>query len=109
MNKAALYASIAMLPALAYAPLTLAQPESQTKSQAITEMKPLEKPLGVGDTMPAFVIDDASGGKLDLAKILEKGPVVLSFYRGSWCPYCVTELSEIQSRLETISGTGATV
>lgn len=106
MNKAALYASIALLPVLAYAPLTQAGPESV----AIDKIEKLETPPAQGDTLPLFRVGDAaSKGEHDLAKLLEVGPVVVTFYRGSWCPYCVSELSTVQKHLEDITSVGATV
>ena len=106
MNKAALYASIVTLPVLAYAPLTHAAPESV----AINNIEKLESPPNKGDSLPLFRIDDAAGkGEHDLAKLLEDGPVVVTFYRGSWCPYCVTELSTIQKEIENINSAGAKV
>tara|TARA_E500000318_G_scaffold86482_5_gene83147 strand:- start:220257 stop:220910 length:654 start_codon:yes stop_codon:yes gene_type:complete len=106
MNKAALYASIAMLPVLAYAPLTHAAPESVP----VSKIEKHQTPPNTGDKLPLFRIDDASGeGEHDLAKLLADGPVVVTFYRGSWCPYCVSELSSIQKRIDDIRSAGATV
>jgi len=106
MNKSALYATIAMLPVFAFAPLTQAGPESLPASQ----LEKLQSPPKVGDSMPMFSIDDAgSEGTFDLAKLLEKGPVVITFFRGSWCPYCIGELSDVQKNLEDITSAGATV
>jgi peroxiredoxin len=110
MNKKALYSTIAMLPVLAYAPLTNAAPEQSepTPSTSKNEIK-LDKPLVLGEKMISFEIENAAGGTLSLDKMLEDGPVVLTFYRGSWCPYCRGELSSIQARLEKISKAGGSV
>ncbi len=111
MNKAAFIASITMLPILAYAPLSTAAPEhaASSPSKHAPNAK-LKKPLELGETMPNFEIPDASGeGTISLDDLLKDGPVVLTFYRGSWCPYCRGELSSIQSRLEKITDTGAKV
>ncbi len=106
MNKAALYASIAMLPVLAFAPLSHAEPQSVPVSQ----LDKLSKPLQTGDTMPMFLLEDAAGkAPHDIAKLLDEGPVVVTFYRGSWCPYCVSELSSIQKHLDDIRAAGASV
>jgi peroxiredoxin len=53
----------------------------------------------VGSTAPNFTLPDLEGGNWELAKALRSGPVVLKFYRGSWCPYCNIELRAYQSRL----------
>jgi peroxiredoxin len=42
----------------------------------------------VGDPMPLFVLPDEAGRLVALAQLLERGPVVISFHRGHWCPYC---------------------
>jgi hypothetical protein len=42
------------------------------------------KGLAIGTTAPNFYLSDAKGNKLSLSEVLEQGPVVLSFYRGSW-------------------------
>ena len=106
MNKAALYASIAMLPVLAFAPLSHAEPQSVP----VNQLDKRSKPLQTGDKMPMFLLEDAAGkAPHDLAKLLEKGPVVVTFYRGSWCPYCVSELSSVQKHLDDIRAAGASV
>lgn len=52
--------------------------------------------LKVGDKTPITSLKAISGEELNL----EKGTNVLVFYRGSWCPYCVTQLKNIKSYLE---------
>jgi peroxiredoxin len=42
----------------------------------------------VGEEMPAFVLPDQDGRLVDLNDILAEGPVVVTFHRGFWCPYC---------------------
>ena len=106
MNKAALYASIAMLPVLAYAPLSHAE---QNHPEPTAKVIKLDKPLGLNEKMISFEIDNALGGEIVLDKLLEDGPVVLTFYRGSWCPYCIGELSSIQDRLTKITDAGGSV
>lgn len=106
MKKHALYATIAMLPVLAFAPLTAAGPEAKP----VEKLQKLQTPPKAGDTMPMFLIDDASSdGDHDLAKLLEHGPVLITFFRGSWCPYCIGELSSVQKHLGDITSAGATV
>ena len=49
--------------------------------------------LKAGATAPDFRLQDALTGKqVNLGDVLGLGPVVLNFFRGRWCPYCVTEL-----------------
>jgi len=106
MNKAALIASIATIPVLGYAPLSNATPDSTEPTKKVVKMV---KPLQVGEKMIGFEIENAAGGTLSLDELLEDGPVVLAFYRGSWCPYCRGELSSIQSRVDKINQAGGTI
>lgn len=65
--------------------------------------------LAVGTEAPGFDLPDANGGRVALASLLERGPVVLAFYRGGWCPYCSTELRALQARLDDFARAGATL
>ncbi|MES2433611.1 MAG: peroxiredoxin-like family protein [Pseudomonadota bacterium] len=47
----------------------------------------------VGAVAPDFALPDASGRLRRLSDLLAEGPAVLSFNRGSWCPYCAEEIS----------------
>ncbi len=51
-----------------------------------------EKILPVGAVAPEFALKDASGRLVRSADLLALGPLVVKFFRGRWCPYCVTEL-----------------
>jgi len=48
--------------------------------------------LGVGAKAPDFALPDASGRIVRSSDLLALGPVILNFFRGRWCPYCMTEL-----------------
>lgn len=48
--------------------------------------------LPVGAKIPAFALPDAAGKMVRSEDLLALGPLVISFFRGRWCPYCVTEL-----------------
>jgi peroxiredoxin len=49
--------------------------------------------LKVGAQAPAFTLEDARTGKpVSSADLLALGPLVVNFFRGRWCPYCITEL-----------------
>ena len=45
-------------------------------------------PLSTGLSAPDFVLGDAAGAKHRLTDYLARGPVLLLFFRGGWCPYC---------------------
>ena len=65
--------------------------------------------LNVGDSAPDFTLPNAAGDPVALASLLKKGPVVVVFYRGHWCPYCNVNLTMMQAEalpaIETMDGT----
>jgi peroxiredoxin len=63
--------------------------------------------LQVGDQAPDFRLPNALGRTVRLRDLLEQGPVVLSFYRGAWCPYCNLQLRGLQEALPAIEREGA--
>jgi peroxiredoxin len=63
----------------------------------------------VGDKAPAIVLPDAHGKSFDVASLLAKGPVIVTFYRGGWCPYCNLELKAYQALLPRIAAAGASM
>ena len=65
--------------------------------------------INTGDTAPDFELPNATGGTVRLYETLDKGPVILNFYRGGWCPFCNLELQALQSRLQEIKDLGATL
>ncbi|WP_338776465.1 peroxiredoxin-like family protein [Metabacillus sp. FJAT-52054] len=77
--------------------------------QAIRELENSQegKGLQVGDQIPDFVLPDANGKEISITDILKKGPAVITFYRGGWCPYCNMELKAYQSILDEIHEAGA--
>lgn len=58
--------------------------------------------LKVGDKIPNFQLEDANGRVISSEKLLKQGAIVISFYRGGWCPYCSLELRELQKHLDEI-------
>ena len=67
----------------------------------------VERALGRGKKIPPFVLPDAAGRMVRSSDLLAAGPLILSFYRGSWCPYCNLELKALQNRLPEIRAKGA--
>ncbi len=57
------------------------------------------KALKVGDTIIDFELPNALGNTVSLKDYLSEGSVVISFYRGGWCPYCNIELRALQNLL----------
>ncbi len=72
----------------------------QANHQSILKLK-------VGDIAPDFSLSNVNGQTIKLSELLQKGKVVLTFYRGTWCPYCNLQLAHYQSALEEINSLGA--
>jgi len=68
-----------------------------------------ESALKAGDRFPEFTLASADGHVVSSQRLLARGPAVLSFYRGRWCPYCSAELEALNTVAEQIRGTGATL
>ncbi|WP_417876682.1 peroxiredoxin-like family protein [Winogradskyella sediminis] len=66
-----------------------------------------EKAIKIGENAPDFNLPDANGDIISLSTLLHKGPVVVTFYRGSWCPYCNLQLRALQAKLDEIKALGA--
>lgn len=75
----------------------------------ISALDIIERALKPGDTAPAFSLKNQNGGQKSLSDYLAEGPVVLTFYRGAWCPFCNLQLKEYNDRLDEIKGAGATL
>lgn len=66
----------------------------------------LDVALSAGQVAPDFTLPDAQGDNVRFADILAKGPVVVTFYRGGWCPYCNLQLRAYQQALPRIHDLG---
>ncbi len=69
----------------------------------------LDRSLRVGDEAPDFALPNANGQTVRFSDLLGKGPVVISFYRGSWCTFCAAELDSLQASLPAINSLGASL
>jgi peroxiredoxin len=65
--------------------------------------------LKAGDQTPPIVLANAKGVIVDIKSLLGRGPVIVTFYRGGWCPYCNLELRAFQQILPEIKAAGATL
>ncbi len=63
--------------------------------------------LKTGQKAPEFSLPNHKGETRSLSSILSASPIVLTFYRGGWCPYCNLELAALQKALARIEQTGA--
>jgi peroxiredoxin len=74
----------------------LVQPERLAISeQAVADLfasRVEERILPLGAKAPEFALPDASGRLVRSSDLLALGPLVINFFRGRWCPYCMTEL-----------------
>lgn len=61
----------------------------------------------IGASMPEFVLPDMNGNLIMLSGLLAKGPAVVSFNRGNWCPFCMLELKSLAKTYAEIRETGA--
>ena len=61
----------------------------------------------VGDKAPDFTLNNALGRPVNLSDYLKKGKVVLTWYRGNWCPYCNLTLLALQEELPNFNAHGA--
>lgn len=68
-----------------------------------------EHALGVGARMPGFLLPNEAGRLIASEMLLERGPLVLTFFRGHWCPYCTAMLAALEACLPEISAERATL
>ncbi|VAW95574.1 AhpC/Tsa family protein GSU0066 [hydrothermal vent metagenome] len=73
----------------------------------ISALEIVENALRVGDSAPDFALATYNGESRTLESYLAQGPLVLTFYRGAWCPYCNLQLAAYNARLDEIRETGA--
>jgi peroxiredoxin len=89
----------------------LVQPERlATTEQSIAELQAAhlaDRALKPGDQAPDFVLPDSHNRIVRSEDLLALGPVILNFFRGRWCPYCVTELEAWRDHYEEVRARGA--
>ncbi|GAA4834815.1 peroxiredoxin-like family protein [Algivirga pacifica] len=65
--------------------------------------------LKVGTQMPSFTLPNQNGKMIDSAELLQKGLLFITFYRGFWCPYCNTDLANLNHYVSSIEQAGGTL
>jgi peroxiredoxin len=75
--------------------------------EAVAKSGILDKALNVGDIAPNFKLNNALGEPVELYQYLKTGKVVLTWYRGGWCPYCNLTLRQLQLELPEFEANGA--
>src|SRR5260370_27587639 len=68
-----------------------------------------ETSLKAGERMPDFDLPNVEGRFVASPALLERGPLVVSFFRGGWCPFCTTELTALQQTVPGIAARGASL
>ena len=76
-------------------------------TEELIESGQAQRAKKAGDRAPEFSLQDPAGNLVSSRELLVKGPLVLSFYRGVWCPYCNLELQALQTSLSDITARGA--
>ncbi len=93
-------------------PYSVPRPVIETMHQATAELiasGAAAHALKAGDTAPGFALKDPEGTVVSSADLLTEGPLVVSFYRGVWCPYCNMELQALNAALPRIREAGASL
>ncbi len=62
-----------------------------------------------GDAMPSFSLPNAEGRVVGSDELLARGPLVVTFFRGDWCPYCAATLKALEDVLPNLSRAGGTL
>jgi len=65
-----------------------------------------DQALKLGDAMPPFILPDAEGRLVASDELLAKRPLVVNFFRGNWCPYCLKTLKALEASLPEIRAAG---
>jgi peroxiredoxin len=88
--------------------LTPAENETMERHiEFLRESGALDKVLKKGDQAPEFNLKNQNGDIIASSELLKNGPLVVSFYKGSWCPYCVEEVRALDLFYPEIKEQGA--
>lgn len=72
----------------------------------ISALDIIERARKAGDSAPDFALTNQRGERKQLTDYLAQGPLVATFYRGAWCPYCNLQLKEYSDNLGEIEAAG---
>ena len=76
-------------------------------TQELIDSGQADRAVKAGDVAPDFTLTDQDGVSVSLKDLLANGPLVVSFYRGVWCPYCNIELKALEEEINEIHSRGA--
>ena len=94
---------------LAFKPSQDRLAKMQRATNELIESGQAQRAKKAGDTAPDFTLLDPDGRPVSSRELLARGPLVISFYRGVWCPYCNLELQALQQALPDITSRGASL
>jgi peroxiredoxin len=81
----------------------------QRATQSLIDNGQADKALEAGDIAPEFALRSADGRLISSRALLSQGPLVASFYRGVWCPYCNLDLQALEEARPEIEARGASL
>ena len=81
----------------------------QHETAELIASKKAERALKAGQPAPSLSLKDSEGNVVESAKLLVAGPLVVTFYRGVWCPYCNIELKALEEARSSIEARGASL
>lgn len=87
-------------------------PDRDPVEQAIIQLRRagiVRNALREGEVAPEFVLDSADGRSIALLDWLDRGPVIVTFFRGGWCPYCNLTLKALQYSRNHVVAHGAEI
>ena len=78
-------------------------------TQSLIDSQQADYALKAGDRAPDFTLEDADGTNVSSRALLARGPLVATFYRGVWCPYCNYDLQALEEVRTEIEARGASL
>ena len=93
-------------------PLVPTQAQLETMSnatQSLIDSRQADNAVEAGETAPEFVLEDADGNTVSSRSLLTRGPLIATFYRGVWCPYCNFDLQALEEIRPEIEARGASL
>lgn len=85
---------------------------SRARQDAIEDLvssRIAERAVRAGDHAPRFRLRDTDGKSISSDDLLDRGPLLVVFYRGWWCPYCNVDLRTVEAVAQDLRSTGASI
>ncbi|MBS1955192.1 MAG: AhpC/TSA family protein [Cyanobacteria bacterium SZAS-4] len=105
-NKARFYVTLVILLIALIAFMAIANSDG-AKGSGESRADAVNTAIKTGDAAPDFELKNPAGKTFRLSEALSKGPVILAFYRGGWCPFCNKQLHDLQVHLTEFKKLGA--